>query len=124
MFPLETFRAVMADLDATDLRDANFGLTLLVLLFTFSRTECPCPKSWSGLGARASRYPDGAPPEPDSDDEAAAGQAVPAPRHAPVIWWFHFGYSCFSRCVLMRCAHCRVWFRCFVAFCFGAMITI
>ena len=51
MFPLETFRAVMADLDPTDLRDANFGLTLLTLLFTFSRTECPCPKSWTGQGA-------------------------------------------------------------------------
>ena len=26
----------------------NFGLLLLVLFFTFSRSECPCPKSWTG----------------------------------------------------------------------------
>lgn len=48
MFPLDTFTAIMQDLDPSCFEDAQFGLVLLVLLFTFSRTECPCPKSWSG----------------------------------------------------------------------------
>ena len=30
------------------MEDAQFGLLVLTLLFTFSRTECPCPKSWDG----------------------------------------------------------------------------
>ena len=51
MFPLDTFIAVMQDLDPNKFEDANFGLCLLVLLFTFSRSECPCPKSWNGLDA-------------------------------------------------------------------------
>ena len=49
MFPLDTFTTIMRELDANDFEDANFGLCMLTQLFTFSRTECPCPKSWTGL---------------------------------------------------------------------------
>ena len=48
MFPLDTFTTIMRDLDPDEFEDANFGCCMLTLLFTFSRTECPCPKSWSG----------------------------------------------------------------------------
>lgn len=46
--PLSVVRDVLASLDQSDFRDVNFGLMMLTLLFTFSRTECPCPKTWSG----------------------------------------------------------------------------
>ena len=49
MFPLEVFRKVMLSLDPGSFRDANLGLVLLSLLFTFSRTECPCPKTFDGF---------------------------------------------------------------------------
>lgn len=48
MFPLETLESILDALDPKDFKDATLGLLLLVLLFTFSRTECPCPKSWNG----------------------------------------------------------------------------
>ena len=48
MFPLEDLKAIMGSLDPKNFEDAQFGLLMLVLLFTFSRTECPCPKSWTG----------------------------------------------------------------------------
>ena len=46
--PLETVRAILASLDPNAFEDAQLGLMMLVLLFTFSRTECPCPKTWTG----------------------------------------------------------------------------
>ena len=46
MFPLEDLTQILESLDPEKFEDAQFGLLLLVLLFTFSRTECPCPKSW------------------------------------------------------------------------------
>ena len=49
MFPLEDFTEIMRSLDHASLRDANLGLLMLVLLFTFSRTECPCPKTFAGF---------------------------------------------------------------------------
>ena len=49
MFPLKDLRAILEALDPNKRVDAQFGLVLIVLLFTFSRTECPCPKSWTGL---------------------------------------------------------------------------
>ena len=48
MFPLEDLTQILESLDPEKFEDAQFGLLLLVLLFTFSRTECPCPKSWEG----------------------------------------------------------------------------
>jgi hypothetical protein len=46
--PYEIFLAMLAALDFDCFADVNFGLMLLVLFFTFSRSECPCPKSWTG----------------------------------------------------------------------------
>ena len=46
--PLQVVRDILSGLDENSLQDCNFGLLLLVLLFTFSRTECPCPKTWTG----------------------------------------------------------------------------
>ena len=48
MFPLADFTAIMRSLDPAKFEDAQLGLVLLTLLFTFSRTECPCPKTWEG----------------------------------------------------------------------------
>ena len=48
MFPLDNFRRIVQSLDPTKFEDAQFGLIMLTLLYTFSRTECPCPKSWTG----------------------------------------------------------------------------
>ena len=47
-FPLKVIEALLNSLDRSNFREAQLGLLVLVLLFTFSRTECPCPKSWSG----------------------------------------------------------------------------
>ena len=46
--PLETVRSMLESLDPTVFEQAQLGLLLNVLLFTFSRTECPCPKTWTG----------------------------------------------------------------------------
>ena len=46
--PLETVQDILKSLDQSNFRDVNFGLMLVTLLYTFSRTECPCPKTWTG----------------------------------------------------------------------------
>ena len=46
--PLESVRGILSALDPTDFEQAQLGLLILTLLFTFSRTECPCPKTWEG----------------------------------------------------------------------------
>ena len=46
--PLEVVRQILARLDPTDFDDAQFGLFLNMLLFTFSRAETPCPKNFTG----------------------------------------------------------------------------
>ena len=46
--PLDDLEAVLGNLDRADFKDVNLGLLLLVSLLTFSRTECPCPKTWDG----------------------------------------------------------------------------
>eukprot|EP00966_Prymnesium_polylepis_P272912 6304971-Prymnesium_polylepis.1 len=48
--PMAVVRAIV---EATDRSDFGFGsvqltLFVLVLLYTFSRSECPCPKSYTG----------------------------------------------------------------------------
>jgi hypothetical protein len=48
MFPLSDLTQILQSLSPADFEDAQFGLLLNVLLFTFSRTECPCPKTWEG----------------------------------------------------------------------------
>ena len=35
---------ILKSLDQSNFRDVNFGLMLVTLLYTFSRTECPCPQ--------------------------------------------------------------------------------
>jgi hypothetical protein len=37
-------------LDFNKFEDVNCGLAMLTLYFTFSRTECPCPKAYTGPG--------------------------------------------------------------------------
>ena len=49
-FPLAELAAILAALDDSSLEDCNFALIALTLLLTFSRTECPCPKAWTGRG--------------------------------------------------------------------------
>ena len=46
--PYDVFLAMLEGLDFESFEDVNFGLLVLVLFFTFSRAECPCPKSWTG----------------------------------------------------------------------------
>ena len=48
MFPLDVFEAMMESLDWDVFEQVQLGLICLVLLFTFSRTECPCPKAFTG----------------------------------------------------------------------------
>ena len=47
--PLEVLRQILERLDPTDFDDAQFGLFLNIMLFTFSRAETPCPKSFTGV---------------------------------------------------------------------------
>jgi hypothetical protein len=52
MVPLETLKQVLAVLATSErFSDKQLHLVVLVLLFTFSRTECPCPKAWTGPNA-------------------------------------------------------------------------
>ena len=46
--PLEVIDAILDSLDRTVFEEANLGFLILVNLLTFSRTECPCPKTWDG----------------------------------------------------------------------------
>ena len=50
MVPLEVLTRVLDLLwSRDDFVSIQLGLILLILFFTFSRTECPCPKTWEGL---------------------------------------------------------------------------
>ena len=50
MVPLQVLTDVLELLwKRDDFASTQLGLILLILLFTFSRTECPCPKTWNGL---------------------------------------------------------------------------
>ena len=47
--PLEVLKDVLQKLmESSEFADVQLHLLVLVLLFTFSRTECPCPKAWTG----------------------------------------------------------------------------
>ena len=50
--PLAVVRAILEALDQESLEDVQFGFFLLVLLFTFSRAECPCPKTFDGFDVK------------------------------------------------------------------------
>ena len=47
--PLEDIEKILNKLDLNSFYEVQFGFLLLVLLFTFSRSECPCPKTLSGF---------------------------------------------------------------------------
>ena len=47
--PLADFVKIMESLDWNDFYEVQFGCFLQVLLFTFSRSECPCPKNADGF---------------------------------------------------------------------------
>ena len=46
--PVEVVSAILSAIDFDSFWEVQLGFILLVLLFTFSRTECPCPKSFEG----------------------------------------------------------------------------
>ena len=46
---LADLECILSVLDLTDFYEVQFGLFLLVLLFTFSRSECPCPQTLDGF---------------------------------------------------------------------------
>ena len=46
--PLALISAILEALDPGKFEEAQFGLFMLILLFTFSRSECPCPKTFDG----------------------------------------------------------------------------
>ena len=45
MMPIQDIEKVLRALDLNDFWEVQFGFFILVLLFTFSRSECPCPKT-------------------------------------------------------------------------------
>ena len=45
--PMEVIQRVLEDTDETSFQDVCFAFFLVVLFFTFSRTECPCPKTFT-----------------------------------------------------------------------------
>ena len=46
--PFDVLSSILQRLDMDKFEDVNFGLALLCSYFTFSRTECPCPKAYTG----------------------------------------------------------------------------
>ena len=46
--PWEVIEAIIDDTDKGDFGEVQFVVIMLTLLHTFSRTECPCPKSFTG----------------------------------------------------------------------------
>ena len=49
--PFEVVQAILEALDPATFEDAQFGLFLLLLLFTFCRSESVCPKTFTGEGS-------------------------------------------------------------------------
>jgi hypothetical protein len=48
--PLNVIEAILDALDPDRFEDVQFAFFMLTLLFTFSRSECPCPKVFNGRG--------------------------------------------------------------------------
>ena len=46
--PFEVVRRLLMGIDWDVFEEANFGYFILTLFFTFSRSECPCPKAFTG----------------------------------------------------------------------------
>ena len=49
--PFDVLTRILEALDPSVFWEAQFGFFALVLLFSFSRSECPCPKSFTGAEA-------------------------------------------------------------------------
>ena len=49
--PLSLILAILASIDVTVFWEVQFAFLLVVMLFTFSRSECPCPKAFTGKNA-------------------------------------------------------------------------
>ena len=49
--PLRLILAIIASIDVTVFWEVQFAFLLVVMLFTFSRSECPCPKAFTGPNA-------------------------------------------------------------------------
>ena len=49
--PLRLIMALIASIDVTVYWEVQFAFLLVVMLFTFSRSECPCPKAFTGPNA-------------------------------------------------------------------------
>ena len=47
--PMEVIRLILEDTDDSCFVDLNFAFFIVVLLFTFSRSETPCPKTFGGF---------------------------------------------------------------------------
>ena len=47
--PVDLLYKMANDCDTTSFRNVNFILFISVLYYTFSRSECPCPKNFSGM---------------------------------------------------------------------------
>jgi hypothetical protein len=46
--PLRLILAIIASIEVTVHWEVQFAFLLVVMLFTFSRSECPCPKAFTG----------------------------------------------------------------------------
>ena len=47
--PMDVIQKILEDTDAMSFEDVCFSFFLVLLLFTFSRSECPCPKTFDGF---------------------------------------------------------------------------
>jgi len=47
--PMEVIQKILEDTDDTSFVDENFAFCLVILVFTFSRSETPCPKTFNGF---------------------------------------------------------------------------
>ena len=47
--PVGLLGMILADTDETSFEEVQFNVVLLALSYTFSRTECPCPKTYDGF---------------------------------------------------------------------------
>ena len=45
---VEALKDCLEACDESSFADVQYALFILILYFTFSRTECPCPKTWTG----------------------------------------------------------------------------
>ena len=47
--PIESLELILKDTDMSSFEEVQHSFFLVVLYFTFSRSECPCPKTYSGF---------------------------------------------------------------------------